>query len=49
MNPKIFVKTSFVIFLACILIHYILEFLLKHFVVFIITFVIIVTYSKKNQ
>ncbi len=49
MKPKDFLKTSFTVFLACIGIHYILEFLLKHFVVFIITFVIIVTYPKKNQ
>lgn len=30
MKPKNLVKTGFIVFLACTLIHYTLEFLLKH-------------------
>ncbi len=50
MKPKNLVKTGFIVFLACILIHYILEFLLKHPIAFILViFIGINTFKQKNQ
>ncbi|MGM0207210.1 hypothetical protein IGI96_001721 [Enterococcus sp. DIV0421] len=50
MKPKNLLKSGFIVFLACTLIRYTLEFLLEHPIAFILViFIEINTFKQKNQ